>query len=76
MWHRTEIKGQSGYFSTICHEIATVAYVSLAMTNAYLDGHFRSPLSLWDGKMVHASSTYGVIVVRWAGNPYYEHQEA
>jgi len=31
---------------------------------------------LWDGKMAHASSTYGVIVVRWVGNPYYEHRYA
>jgi len=31
---------------------------------------------LWEGKMVHASSTYGVIVVRWVGNPYYEHRYA
>ena len=37
MWHRTEIKGQSGYFSTICHEIATVAYGSLAMTNGRVE---------------------------------------
>lgn len=33
-------------------------------------------IHLWDGKMVHASSTYGVIVVRWEGNVYYEHRYA
>lgn len=31
---------------------------------------------LWDGKMVHASSSRGVIVVRWEGNIYYEHRYA
>lgn len=31
---------------------------------------------LWEGKMAHASSTYGVIVVRWEGNSYYEHRYA
>ncbi len=31
---------------------------------------------LWDGKMVHASSTDGVIVVPFTGNIYYEHRYA
>jgi len=33
-------------------------------------------IHLWDGKMVHASSTYGVIVVKWEGNTYYERRYA
>lgn len=31
---------------------------------------------LWDGKMAHASSTHGVVVVTWVGNPYYEKRYA
>lgn len=31
---------------------------------------------LWDGKMAHASSSKGVIVIRWVGNVYYEHRYA
>ncbi|MBN2378531.1 C40 family peptidase [candidate division WOR-3 bacterium] len=27
---------------------------------------------LWDGKMAHASSSYGVVVVTWVGNSYWE----
>ncbi|MBD3286907.1 NlpC/P60 family protein [candidate division WOR-3 bacterium] len=27
---------------------------------------------LWDGKMAHASSTHGVVVVTWEGNSYWE----
>lgn len=29
-------------------------------------------IHLWDGKMVHASSSHGVIVVRWEGSSYWE----
>jgi len=27
---------------------------------------------LWDGKMAHASSTHGIVVVTWVGNSYWE----